>query len=70
MSVEVFIVLMFAPFITCIMAPLFAIKDSSLSVVDRETKSITPIGGKLLDKTNAATGFGAIVVGGKSPCRR
>jgi len=65
-TMDTIMVLMFAPIITCVMGPLFAIKDSSLSVVDRETKSINPIGGKLLDMTNAATGFGAIVVGGKT----
>ncbi|MBJ03572.1 MAG: hypothetical protein CMB65_02610, partial [Euryarchaeota archaeon] len=66
LSAEVLLVLMFAPIVTCVMGPLFAIKDSSLSIVDRETKSINPIGGKLLDMTNAATGFGALVVGGKT----
>ena len=66
LNVEVGMVLMFAPVITCVMGPLFAIKDSSLSIVDRETKSINPIGGKILDMTNAATGFGAIVIGGKT----
>jgi hypothetical protein len=66
LSFDTLLLLMFAPVITCVMGPLFAIQDSSLSVVDRETKSINPIGGKLLDMTNAATGFGAIVVGGKT----
>ena len=66
MQPEVFMVLMFAPMLTCIVAPLAAIKNSSLAVVEKDSKSISPIGGKLLDMTNAATGFGALVIGGKT----
>ena len=58
-------VLIFAPYITVIVAPLIVMKYSALAVVDPKKKSIAPIGSKLTDVVNAAMGFGALVIFGK-----
>ena len=39
-------IIMTAPLITCVMAPLYALQDSMVFVVDRKSNSINPIGKK------------------------
>ena len=38
------------------------LKYSSLSIVDKETRSMSPIGEKANDLTNIAAGFGSVVI--------
>jgi len=59
---RVMLVLLFAPFITVLTAPLLVLKFSSLSIVDKKTRSMSPIGEKANDLTNIAAGFGAVVL--------
>ena len=59
---KVAMVLLFAPFITVLTAPLLVLKFSSLSIVDKKTRSMSPIGEKANDLTNIAAGFGAVVL--------
>ena len=61
-SVEVFSLLMFSPFITILVAPILVLRFSSLSIVDKKTRSMRPIGEKANDLTNVGAGFGAIVL--------
>ena len=49
---RVMLVLLFAPFITVLTAPLLVLKFSSLSIVDKKTRSMSPIGEKANDLTN------------------
>ena len=61
-SPEIIAVLLFAPFITVLVAPLLVLQHSSLSIVDKKTRSIRPIGEKANDLTNVAAGIGALVL--------
>jgi hypothetical protein len=65
-SLNAVMLYVFAPFITAITAPLMVMRHSSLSIVNKKTKSITPIGAKLTDITNAAMGFGSLVIFAKT----
>lgn len=56
------LVLLLAPFITILIAPILVLKYSSLSIVDKETRSMSPIGEKANDLTNIAAGFGSVVI--------
>ena len=59
---RVIMILLFAPFVTVLTAPLLVLKYSSLSIVDKKTRSMSPIGEKANDLTNIAAGFGAVVL--------
>ena len=61
-SVEIVLVLLFAPFITILVAPILVLRYSSLSIVDKKTRSMSPIGEKANDLTNVAAGFGSVVL--------
>ena len=61
-SVKIIVVLLFAPFITILVAPILVLRYSSLSIVDKKTRSISPIGEKANDLTKVAAGFGAVVL--------
>ena len=61
-SVEIVVVLLFAPFITILVAPILVLRYSSLSIVDKKTRSMSPIGEKANDLTNVAAGFGSVVL--------
>jgi TM2 domain-containing membrane protein YozV len=61
-SVEIIAVLLFAPFITILVAPILVLRYSSLSIVDKKTRSMSPIGEKANDLTNVAAGFGSVVL--------
>jgi TM2 domain-containing membrane protein YozV len=52
----------FAPLITVLVAPILVLNHSSLSIVDKKTRSISPIGQKANDLTNVGAGFGSIVI--------
>ena len=65
-SLEVLLICMLSPYLTAIAAPLIVMKYSALAVVDKKKKSISPIGEKLSVITNAAMGFGAVVVFAKT----
>ena len=59
---EIGVVLLFAPFITILIAPILVLRYSSLSIVDKKTRSMSPIGEKANDLTNVAAGFGSVVL--------
>ena len=59
---RIILTLMFAPFITVLIAPILVLRYSSLSIVDKETRSMAPIGEKANDLTNVGAGFGSIVI--------
>ncbi|MGB1589572.1 MAG: hypothetical protein ACPHDO_04475, partial [Candidatus Poseidoniaceae archaeon] len=61
-SVEIILILMFSPFITLLIAPILVLRYSSLSIVDKKTRSMSPIGEKANDLTNVGAGFGALVI--------
>lgn len=61
-SPEIIGVLLFAPFITVLVAPLLVLRHSSLSIVDKKTRSMSPIGEKANDLTNVGAGIGAFVL--------
>ena len=61
-SVGIIAVLMFSPFITVLIAPILVLRYSSLSIVDKKTRSMSPIGEKANDLTNVGAGFGALVI--------
>ena len=61
-SEEIIIILMFAPFITILVAPIIVLRYSSLSIVDKKTRSISPIGEKASDLTNVVANVGSIVL--------
>ncbi len=54
--------LIFAPFITVLIAPILVLRYSSLSIVDKNTRSMSPIGEKANDLTNVGAGFGSVVI--------
>ena len=49
MDVKTVLIFMFAPFITILIAPILVLRHSSLSIVDKKTRSINPIGEKASD---------------------
>jgi hypothetical protein len=59
-SDEILLLLLFAPFITVIVAPILVLRDSSLSIVDKKTRSMIPIGQKANDRTQLVAGFGSV----------
>ncbi len=61
-SPEIIAVFLFAPFITVLVAPLLVLRHSSLSIVDKKTRSMSPIGEKANDLTNVGAGIGALVL--------
>jgi TM2 domain-containing membrane protein YozV len=61
-SWEIYALLFFAPFVTILAAPLLVLKMSSLSIVDKKTRSMSPIGEKATDLTNVAAGAGSFVL--------
>lgn len=61
-SPEIALVLLFAPFITVLVAPILVLRFSSLSIVDKETRSMVPIGQNANDLTKVSAGFGSIVI--------
>ncbi len=61
-SYEIILILMFSPFITLLIAPILVLRYSSLSIVDKKTRSMSPIGEKANDLTNVGAGFGALVI--------
>ncbi len=61
-SWKIIVVLLFAPFITILVAPILVLRYSSLSIVDKKTRSMSPIGEKANDLTNVAAGFGSVVL--------
>jgi TM2 domain-containing membrane protein YozV len=58
----VIVVLLFAPLLTVLVAPILVLKFSSLSIVDKKTRSMSPIGEKANDLTNVGAGFGSLVL--------
>ena len=61
-SPEIALVLLFAPFITVLVAPILVLRFSSLSIVDKKTRSMVPIGQNANDLTKVTAGFGSIVI--------
>ena len=61
-SPEIILVLLFAPFITVLVAPILVLRFSSLSIVDKKTRSMVPIGQNANDLTKVTAGFGSIVI--------
>lgn len=61
-SEEILLVLLFAPFITVLVAPILVLRFSSLSIVDKKTRSMVPIGQNANDLTKVTAGFGSIVI--------
>ena len=61
-TLEIVLVFFFAPFITVIVAPVLVLRFSSLSIVDKKTRSIVPIGQNANNLTKVTAGFGAIVI--------
>ena len=61
-SGEIGLVLLFAPFITVLVAPILVLRFSSLSIVDKKTRSMVPIGQNANDLTKVTAGFGSIVI--------
>jgi TM2 domain-containing membrane protein YozV len=61
-SAEIALVLLFAPFITVLIAPILVLRFSSLSIVDKDTRSMVPIGQNANDLTKVTAGFGSIVI--------
>ena len=61
-SPEIALVLLFAPFITVLVAPILVLRFSSLSIVDKKTRSMVPIGQNANDLTKITAGFGSIVI--------
>jgi len=62
LDVRVLAVLMMAPLITVLVGPVIVLKYSSLSIVDKKTRSMSPIGQKANDLTNVTAGFGSVVL--------
>lgn len=59
---RVLLILMIAPLITVFVGPVIVLKFSSLSIVDKKTRSMSPIGQKANDLTNVVAGFGSVVL--------
>ena len=65
MSVGTIATFMFAPFVTILVAPILILRYSSLSIVDKKTRSISPIGEKANGYTNVITGAGSVYFSSK-----
>lgn len=61
-SAEFLIIVMLSPLIAFLTAPLLIIKESTIAVVDKEDRSITPIGANAYRMLNAVFGFGAFII--------
>lgn len=61
-SADILALLMVSPFLTMFVGPVLVLRYSSLSIVDKKTRSIAPIGEKANDLTNVAAGIGSIVL--------
>ena len=55
-------IFMFAPFVTILVAPILVLRYSSLSIVDKKTRSMSPIGEKASGYTNVIMGAGSVVL--------
>ena len=62
MDVRTLAIFMFAPFITILVAPILVLRYSSLSIVDKKTRSMSPIGEKASGYTNVIMGAGSVVL--------
>ena len=62
MDVRTLAVFMLAPFITILVAPILVLRYSSLSIVDKKTRSMSPIGEKASGYTNVIMGAGSVVL--------
>ena len=62
MDVRTLAVFMFAPFVTILVAPILVLRYSSLSIVDKKTRSMSPIGEKASGYTNVIMGAGSVVL--------
>lgn len=56
------LIFMFAPFVTIFVAPILVLRYSSLSIVDKKTRSMSPIGEKASGYTNVIMGAGSVVL--------
>lgn len=61
-DVRVLLIFMFAPFVTIFVAPILVLRYSSLSIVDKKTRSMSPIGEKASGYTNVIMGAGSVVL--------
>lgn len=59
---QIFTILLFSPILTMLIAPILVLRYSSLSIVDKKTRSMSPLGEKANDLTNVGAGFGALVI--------
>ena len=62
MDVRTLAVFTLAPFVTILVAPILVLRYSSLSIVDKKTRSMSPIGEKASGYTNVVMGAGSIVL--------
>jgi len=62
LNVSTIAIFMFAPFLTILVAPILVLRYSSLSIVDKKTRSMSPIGEKASGYTNVIMGAGSIVL--------
>lgn len=61
-SYELLGVVLLSPFAAFLTAPLLIVKESTIAVVDKENRSITPIGANAYRMLNAVFGFGAVII--------
>lgn len=61
-STQIIGFMMLSPFFTALVAPIIVLRYSSLSIVDKKTRSMSPIGEKANDLTNVAAGMGSVVL--------
>lgn len=62
LSEDILMFMMLSPFLTALVAPVLVLRYSSLSIVDKKTRSMSPIGEKANDLTNVAAGMGSVVL--------
>ena len=62
LSDDILMFMMLSPFLTALVAPVLVLRYSSLSIVDKKTRSMSPIGEKANDLTNVAAGMGSVVL--------
>lgn len=62
LSEDILMFMMLSPFLTSLVAPVLVLRYSSLSIVDKKTRSMSPIGEKANDLTNVAAGMGSVVL--------
>jgi len=61
-SPKILVFMALSPILTALVAPVLVLRYSSLSIVDKKTRSISPIGEKANDLTNVAAGMGSVVL--------